>query len=210
MAVLFRDPSFQPDLRFVRFVMARLPEQDKYVKNDNMDTAFGEPFETRGGRMDGGAAHWAAWKFIEAHHDLFEPLLIETISKSNDMLSVWATTWLMKKRGVLSAHIELFTPEVLAKIAANLRDDQMEFNAGQAVRIFLLLGDRALPVLREAAQSEDPQAKRLGRALTDAIAKGERKAFGFLSTQSNLTITPFGPRPEDPEWLDEATQTADY
>jgi hypothetical protein len=175
-----------------------------------MDTSFDEKFETRGGPLGGGAAHWAAWKFIDAHYDLFEPLLIETISKSNDMLSVWASTWLMKKRGVLGAHIELFTPELLARIAANLRDDEMRYNAGQAVRIFLLLGDRALPVLRQATQSEDAQAKRLGRALTDAIAKGERKAFGFLSTQSNLTITPFGPRPEDPEWLDEARDTADY
>jgi len=203
MAVLFHDPSFEPDLRFARFVMARLPEEDGYVHNLDIDTGFGETFETRGGPESGGAAHWAAWKFIDAHYDLFEPLLIEAISKSDDMLSVWATTWLMKKRGVLSAHIELFTPKVLARVAANLRDDKTGYNAGQAVRIFLLIGDRALPVLRQAAQSDDAQAKSLGRALTDAIANGERKAFGFLSTKSNLTLTPFGPRPKDPEWLAE-------
>lgn len=117
------------------------------------------------------------------------------------MWCLWTNAWIMNKRGVLASHLGLYTPEVLARVAANLRNDEIELNASQAARLFLLLGDRSLPALRDAAKSKDAQQNNLARALLDAITKGDHRAFGYLNAKLSLDRTPFGPRPEEPEWI---------
>src|SRR5678816_4525730 len=60
LLILFQTPGFIPDQRFAHFVMTRLPEQDKVVENN--DLLFRE------------GAHWWAWRFIDKHYTLFEPV----------------------------------------------------------------------------------------------------------------------------------------
>ncbi len=199
LIVLFRTESFVPDPRFVRFVVTRLAEQNKYVGNNDLNApAAGE---LQDDHTEG--AHHLAWKFIEGHLDLFEPLLLEQIGRTADLWVVWSTAWVWKKRGLLERRTAVFTPEVLARIAANLRNDNTEFNASWAARLFLLLGNQGLPALRTAATSTDAQQSSLAKALIDAITKGNRRAFGYLSSKVGLAVAPYGPKTRDPEWLDE-------
>jgi hypothetical protein len=111
----------------------------------------------------------------------------------------------MNKHGVLASHLGLYTPEVLARVAANLRNDEVENNASQAARLFRLLGDRSLPVLREAAKSSDAQQSNFSRALLDAIAKKDRRALGYLNAKLSLYRIPSGAGPE-PEWIEPLTE----
>ena len=180
--ILISTPSFVPDDRFIRFFAATLPERE----NDG-----------------------AAWEFVNNHFDQFDPLLKEQVSKMSnrphEMYSLWATAWLAKKRGIFDQYAPLFTPAVLTEVAKNLKDDQERYNASQAVRLFLLLGDHSLPTLREATKSSDNQTASLARATIDAL-NGKRKAFGFLASKTSLDFTPFGPRPNIPDWLEGALQ----
>lgn len=179
--ILFNADSFNPDERFIRFVVDRLPEKDTFWWND---------LET--------------WTYINNHFDAFDPVLKEHVGKlgnrPNDMYAVWAIAWLAKRRGVIDQYAPLFTPAVLAKVATNLKNDNKDYNASQAVRLFLLLGDQSLPTLREAVRSSDSQGKNLARATIDALA-GKRAAFGYLVSKLSLPRTPFGPQVEEPEWL---------
>jgi hypothetical protein len=180
--ILLNTSSFVPDDRFIRFFATTLPER----VNEN---------ET--------------WQFINDHFDQFDPLLKEQVSKMSnrphDMYVLWATAWLAKKRGVFDQYVPLFTPAVLAEVVKNLKDDQVGYNASQAVRFFLLLGDQSLPTLREATKSSDNQTASLARATIDALG-GKRNAFGFLASKLSLAFAPFGPGPVIPDWLEGALQ----
>jgi hypothetical protein len=208
LQILFQTPSFVPDERFLRFVVARLGEEDIYVSNSIIDTFMhyerlpnGEP-----GRLNGfNGAHHDAWIFIDAHFEAFEPLLREQIGKTKSMWTLWGTAWLFKKCGILPKHAAKYTPEVLALVAGNLRSDNIEGNASQATRLFLILSDQGLPILRQAAKSPDTQQRSLAQALIDALA-GSRAGFGFLNSKVWLKTTPFGPEVEEPEWLSPATE----
>jgi hypothetical protein len=180
--ILLNTSSFVPDDRFIRFFATTLPER----VNEN-----------------------EAWQFINDHFDQFDPLLKEQVSKMSnrphDMYVLWATAWLAKKRGVFDQYVPLFTPAVLAEVVKNLKDDQVGYNASQAVRFFFLLGDQSLPTLREATKSSDKQTSSLARATIDAF-NGKRNAFGFLASKLSLDFTPFGPRPVVPDWLSGAME----
>ncbi len=184
--VLYDTKSFVPDERFLRFLMARLPEKDTFLSNDEEN-----------------------WKYINDHFDRFDRLLKDQIAKMdgkpNDLYVVWAIAWLAKKRGILEEYAPLYTSNILAKVAINLKNDERDFNAGQAVRLFLLLGDQSLPSLREAMKSPDKQCKSLARATIDGLS-GKRQAFGYLNSKVYLTSTPFGPKATEPDWLDNATE----
>lgn len=180
--ILLKTSSFVPDDRFIRFFATTLPERE----NDG-----------------------AAWQFVNNHFDQFDPLLREQVIKMSnrphDMYVLWATAWLAKKRGVFDQYVPLFTPGVLAEVVKNLKDDQESYNASQAVRFFLLLGDQSLPTLREATKSSDNQTASLARATIDALS-GKRNAFGFLASKLSLAFAPFGPGPVIPDWLEGALQ----
>ena len=126
--VLFNTKSFVPDPRFVAAVIARLPQEDKFVGNGDI---FAGPTEGPDRLCDNGA-HWEAWKFINDHFDVFEPKLKEQISKTDSVLVLWGTAWLLKKHGLLQDNIALFTPAVLDEAAENLKTDKVWYNASQS------------------------------------------------------------------------------
>ena len=180
--VLVNTESFVPDERFIRLEAAGLADRE----NNEED-----------------------WEFISKHFKEFEPLLKEQLGKtshrSHEMYVRWATAWLAKKMGVFDQYAPLYTPAVLKEVAQNLRNDNEKYNASQAVRLFLLLGDQSLPTLREAAKSSDKQAASLARATIDALG-GSRKGFGFLASKTYLEMTAFGERVQSPDWLGEALE----
>jgi hypothetical protein len=198
--VLFNTASFQPDERFIRFLIARLPEQSRYVKPSMI-------FKTPPNQIPYSSAHWEAWSFIDAHFAQFEPYLKEEIARSESPYFLWAVAWLAKVRGVFADYALLFTPEVLRRAAANLAADHEPSNASQAVRLFLLLGDQSLPTLREVASSasESSQEGNLARATIDALA-GKRKAFGYLISKLSINEVLFGERVVEPNWINDAAQ----
>jgi hypothetical protein len=181
--LLYDTKSFVPDERFIALVAA------KFAGNEDMDAGD--------------------CRFVCDHFDLFEPLLEKQIAKAgrepHDMFMIWVTAWIMKKRGILDHGADAFTPAVLATAAANLRNDNKSSNAGWAVRLFLLLGDKSLPVLRDTMQSSDPQARSLAKATIDAL-NGSRTGFGYLQARVELSRTPFGPEVADPAWLATASE----
>jgi hypothetical protein len=195
--VLFNTTSFTPDPRFVAAVLARLPQEDKFVGNRDIFTGPSEGPD----RLCADGAHWEAWKFINDHFAVFEPKLKEQIGKTNSVLVLWGSAWLLKKHGVLQDNVALFTPVVLAKAAESLKTDNIWYNASQAVRLFLLLGDSSLPALRSAAKSTDNQTSSLAKATIDALG-GNHKAFGYLGSKVLLEVTPFGPQVKPPDWQD--------
>jgi hypothetical protein len=195
--VLFNTQSFVPDARFVARVLTRLSQEDKFVGNGDI---FRGPSEGPD-RLCADGAHWEAWKFINDHFEVFEPRLKEQIGKTDSVLVLWGTAWLLKKRGLLQDNIALFSPAVLAKAAGNLKSDDTWYNASQAVRLFLLLGNSSLPSLRTVAKSPDNQGSSLAKATIDALG-GNHKAFGYLGSKVLLELTPFGPQVKPPDWQD--------
>ena len=196
--VLFNTASFQPDERFIRFVFARMAEEDRYVKSSMI---FKDPSD----RLAWSGAHWEAWRYIDDHFQLFEPYVKAEIGTTDSVFVLWATAWLAKRRGIMGDYAPLFTPEVLRNAAANLKQDQVRYNASRAVRLFLLLGDQSLPALREISTAGDPQARMLAKATIDALA-GKRKAFGYLVAKLDITQVLFGPAVNEPDWVSEAAE----
>jgi hypothetical protein len=198
--VLFNTRSFVADDRFRRFVMARLPEEDTFVGKLEIEIAAGEE-----GSVE---AHWEAWQYIDEHFKDFEPLLKDAISRSNSIFVLWGTTWILAKHRALKQNLDLYTSEVLARVASNLKDDDTPFNGSQAVGTFLLLGEHGLPTLQNSARSSDRQMANFSRALIDAIRYGKHEAFGYLSAQVSISRAPTDvstDQLEEPEWLGELT-----
>ena len=199
--VLFNTESFVADDRFRRFVMARLPEQDVYVSKLDIEIA--------GDTQGSVEAHWEAWHYIDNHFKDFEPLLANAISNSDSMFVLWGTTWIFAKHRVLKQHLDLYTDNVMTRIASNLKNDDIPFNGSQAVRTFLLLASYGIPTLQKSAHSSDHQMANFSRALIDAIKDGKHEAFGYLSAQVSITRAPTdfeGDELEEPEWLGDLTQ----
>ena len=198
LSVLLSTRSLNPDERFARFLMQRLRVEDarRYVEPPASDADVG----SRGV----AAQDDSAWVFVNDHYAVFEPLLKAEITRTDDMLELWTIAWLMKKRGVLSDDINLFSEEVLRKAGTNLKDDNKWCNAAQAARFFLIFPNQSLPILREFTQSADAQQRSLSRALIDAISNGNREAFGFISFKCcALNTVPFGESVPEPKWLSE-------
>jgi hypothetical protein len=201
--VLFNTASFVADDRFRRLVIARLPEEDSQVSNFDIVSAFGTDNEAI------VQAHWEAWHYIDTHFKDFEPLLKEQISSSNSMYVLWGTTWILSKHQALKQDFDLYTDEVMTRIASNLKDDDIPYNGGQAVRVFLLLGNHGVSTLQKSARSKDWQMASFSRALIDAIQHGRHDAFGYLNAQVWINRAPTlveSDELEDPEWLSDLTQ----
>ena len=140
------------------------------------------------------------WEFIEAHYEMYEPQLLNSINPAGKVRNIWVATWFLKKHNALAKHLDLYTPEVLDQVADGMKGDTFRFNASQAVRTFLILGPAGVPTLQKASKSTDPQTSSLARATLDAM-KGNRDAFGFLDSRLWLTTTPYGPSAPAPDWL---------
>lgn len=176
MFLLFNTHSFKPDERFINTVLANLGRNDRFYVARAM--GFDRP--------SGGLEFiQTTWEYVDAHFDVFEPLLTQQISTTDDPWILWAMAWEFKSRGTLKQKIDLYTPEVMKRAAASLADDKIGYNASQAIRLFLILGDRSAPILKEAAKSRDAQAKSFALATLDAL-KGNRHAFGYLNTRVSL------------------------
>jgi hypothetical protein len=180
--LLVNTASFVPDDRFRRFMVSSLPDRENQAED---------------------------WEFISKHFKEFDPLLKEQVNKMNhqphEMYVRWAIAWLAKKQGVFEQYAPLYTPSVLKETAQNLKNDNERFNASQAVRLFLLLGNQSLPTLHEGVKSSDKQAATLARATIDALG-GSRKAFVFLALKTFLEMAAFGPQTHSPDWLLDASQ----
>jgi hypothetical protein len=204
LVVLFQTESFDPDERFARFVMQRLREEDRRVSNVFVGLPESEesPDLTR---LTGGAHH-LAWVFIDRHYGLFEPLLKAEVGETADIWELWAIAWVFKKHNVLSANASLFTSDVLGRAAAALKNDEIRYNASQAMRLFLMLPKQSAPVVREVSNSSDRQQRYLTQAFLDAL-RGSKNAVGYLNAKLKLYIglLPDSDRPE-PEWLDQVTE----
>ncbi len=201
MFLLLNVRSFKPDERFLNAVVSGLAENDRYSVPGRFlcDYPSAEP-----GRIG------STWAYVDAHFDIFEPRLTQLIGTTGDPWILWAIAWEYKSRKMLEQKIALFTPEVMRKAAANLADDNVGYNASQTVRLFLLLGDRTVPILKEAAQSSDAQARNVARATLDAL-KGSHRAFGYLNAHLNIVYQllglPGAQRPaEYPPWLNDETE----
>jgi hypothetical protein len=198
--VLFNTESFIADDRFRRLVVARLSEEDKFVSKLDVQIDYDS-----GGR-GGVAAHWEAWIYIDQRFEDFEPLLENAISNSGSMFVLWGTTWILAKHLVLKEHLGLYSDEVMDRIVSNLKNDNIAFNASQAVRTLLLLGPYSVPVLQRSARSPDNQMANFSRALLAAIINGSHEAFGYLSARVSINVAPTNDQtPPDPEWLDALT-----
>jgi hypothetical protein len=204
--VLFHTESFVADDRFRRFVMARIPEEDSVVRNTDI-ACDSVPSSTASHWSAGGIqAHWEAWDYIDTHFKDFEPLLKDAISHSHSMFVLWGTTWMLANHHVLKQNLNLYTDEFMGRIASNLKNDHIAYNAGQAVRIFLLLGKYGIPTLQHSAGSADTQMASLSRALIDAIQYGKHEAFGYMNARVEINLAPVVEQQKDPPWLDKVTR----
>jgi hypothetical protein len=197
MFILYNTRSFKPDDRFIRLIMRKLsPGEKQRMPNGWFDLPLGPV-----GPGNKPTEITRPWEYVDAHFDLFEPLLTNQISTTKDPWILWATAWLFKTHRVWETKVDLFTPEVLEVAAANLVNDDIGWNASAAVRLFLILGARSEPTLLRATRSSDSQARYFAKATLDAL-KGERRAFGYLGSKVNLSETPLpGRGVAEPEWL---------
>jgi hypothetical protein len=204
LIVLFRTETLDPDERFARFVVQRLREEDRRVSNFTL----GLPQSEQGGDQlpDTGGAQHDAWEFIDHHYSLFEPLLKAEVGQTTDIWELWAIAWMFKRHNVLSVNAQLFTDEVLGLAAAALKNDNVAYNASEAMRLFFMLPKQSTPVVRAVSNSSDPQQRYLARAFLDAL-RGSKNAVGYLNAKLKLYtgLLPNSERPE-PEWLDQVTE----
>jgi hypothetical protein len=196
LSVLLLWDTYNPDERFARLLLQRLHTGDPKLfvglPKDAPEDAKAK-FNSKGDPV---------WVFIDAHYAFFEPLLkAEIANADSSMFELWSIAWLMKKRGALAENSELFTENVLRRAGSNLKDDSEGYNASQAARLFLLFPKKSLPVLAELSQSTDIQQRSLARALTDAISKGSKDAFGFICSKCTLSYVLFGEPVPEPDWL---------
>jgi len=181
---VFHVKDYQPDQKFINMVVARLGEQDKYVGNSDL----------------GVYAHWQAWKFIDKHYAAFKPSLLANLKKTDDMLTIWATAWMLQRKGDLQGELANFTPEMWKRIGLNLNNDDKSYNASQAVRFYLIVGKASVPALEEVMKLGDKQARSLAAATLDAM-NGKRAAYGYLGSELAITQEVFGKGKHEPEWL---------
>jgi hypothetical protein len=200
MFILYNTKSFTPDDRFVRLVMQKLPPGEKLRMPNGW---FDLPLRPPG--PDGQPPEITLpWMYVDEHFDLFEPRLTAQIKTTKAPWILWATAWLFKKRGIFETKVELFTPDVLDLLAANLASDKIRWNASAAVRLFLILGPRSEATLLAATHAPDSQERYFAKATLDAL-KGDHRAFGYLGSKVNLNETPWlKPGVAEPEWLGDA------
>lgn len=183
---LMEAKSFQPDARFCRTLVSRLNDEDRYVKNEDVLLW----------------THWCAWKYIDQHYALFRSLVLENLETSNDMWCIWGTICLLQKHQELVAELPKFSPHVWETVAKSLRSDDVEGNAGQAIRFYLIIGKPSLPHLEPLAKSAEEQTRDFAAATIDAM-KGSRRAYGFLASQVGIDRDVFKRDVASPEWLPE-------
>lgn len=208
MFLLLNTRSFKPDERFINTVMTNLGRSARSYVGSRM--LFDRPPPSSG-------AIQTIWEYVDAHFDVFEPLLTQQVSITSDPWILWAIAWEFKSRGTLEQKIDLYTPEVMKKAAASLADDDVSYNASQAIRLFLILGDRSAPILKEAAKSHDTQARSFALATLDAL-KGNHRAFGYLNANVDLThplvslpgAKDYRRTTSEPEWLRDETERYRY
>jgi hypothetical protein len=181
---LMEAKSFQPDARFCRTLVSRLNDEDHYVKNQDVLLW----------------THWHAWKYIDQHYDLFRALVLENLQTSNDMWCIWGTICLLQKHGELTAEVSKFSPHVWETVAKSLRSDDVEGNAGQAIRFYLIIGKPSLPHLEPLAKSDEEQTRDFAAATIDAM-KGSRRAYGYLASQVMIDRDVFKREVGPPDWL---------
>jgi hypothetical protein len=204
LIVLFRTETLDLDERFARFVVQRLREENTRVSN----FVLGLP-ESEQGRdqlPDTSGAQHDAWEFIDRRYNLFEPLLKAEVGQTTDIWELWAIAWMFKKHNVLPVNAHLFTDEVLGLAADALKDDNVAYNASEAMRLFLMLPKQSTPVVRAVSNSSDPQQRYLAQAFLDAL-HGSKNAVGYLNAKLKLYtgLLPNSDKPE-PEWLGQVTE----
>ena len=184
LSTLMLTDSFHPDDRFCRTLVSRLNEEDKYVPNASLNHK----------------THWQAWRYFNTHYDQFKDLLLENLQTTEDMWCIWGTVCLLEKRGELADTVPRFSPHVWDTIGRSLQADNISYNAGQAIRVYLIIGKDSLPHLAPLAKSSEPQTRDYASATIDAM-NGSRRAYGYLGSQVRLDLDLFPGRPHAADWL---------
>lgn len=77
-----------------------------------------------------------------------------------------------------------------ALAAKSLENDNIPYNAGQAVRFYLIIDQPSLPHLQEQKRASDAQARDYASAVIDAMG-GNQSAYGYLGSQLLLSVDLF-------------------
>jgi hypothetical protein len=188
---LMKTKRFSPDARVCRLMVSRLNEEDNFVANSDLHLRL----------------HWKTWTYIDARYQQFRTLIRDNLQTTDNMWTVWTTLYLLQKKGELEAIVPQLSPHVWQVIGKAMRSDDEDFNAGQAVRVCLMIGKPSLPYLREIAKSKDPQARELAQATINAMG-GSRKAYGFLGATVCVDRNLFEESTGSPEWMHEEVSKA--
>ncbi|MDB6138898.1 MAG: hypothetical protein JWO94_1970 [Verrucomicrobiaceae bacterium] len=186
LVILFQTRGFVGDARFRQLVMTRVTEDERYVHNADLMLS----------------AHWWAWKFIHAHYDQFKPMIVENLLRTNDMMCAWASVWLLSAHHDLTEVLPEFGDHLWGLAERSLMDDHIYYNAGQAVRFYLIIGRPSEPHLRAAKASSDAQTRDLATATLDAM-NGSHKAYGYLGAQVAIEMDLLNSARQlpSPDWL---------
>jgi hypothetical protein len=172
MTAVMMNPEYQPDLRFMKRVIAY----------------------TNGGVSDElGNVYSVAWRFFDRHYEMARPLLVENLNTTTYMRCILDTTLLFMKRHQFEKELDNYGPHVWQVAGDSLKDDKIGGNAGQAIEFYLMLGHMVEPRLKVLATSKEAQTHDYATAMLDAM-KGSRRAYGYLASQ-----TKFGEG--GPEWV---------
>lgn len=183
---LMATKSFQPDPRFCRLLVSRLNDEDRYVNNSDLLLH----------------THWRAWKFIDSHYAMFRTLILENLQTSENMWCIWGTICLLQRHNDLASEVPKFSPHVWETVGRSLRSDDIEGNAGQAIRFYLIIGNSALPYLEPLTKSKEEQTQDLAAATIDAM-KGSRRAYGYLVSNVNIGRDVLGRSVPSADWAGE-------
>lgn len=191
---LMETEGFRPDDRFRRTLVARLNDEDHVVGNHDLDLRV----------------HWRAFRYINVNYASFRQLLLDNLHRTDDMWCIWGTISLLDRHNDLEKEFPKFGKHTWEVISLSLRDDDISYNAGQAVRVFLIIGQPTLPILKELAKSKEEQTGDYASAMIDAM-NGSQRAYGYLASQVGIEMDILRRPIPSPDWLkDEAEKWHDH
>lgn len=181
---LMETVSFKPDQRFCQTLVSRLNDEDHYV--DNLDLSL--------------HVHWRAMKYIDEHYDLFRSLILKNLETTDDMWCVWGIVSLLERHGDLVTELPKFSAHTWDTAARNLRSDNIEGNAAQAVRFYLMIGKPALSHIEPLKKATEDQTRDFASATIDAM-NGSRRAYGYLASHIAIDRDVLLRNVRPPAWL---------
>lgn len=175
LRILVAEPSFRPtseqlDLCFTHIVSHAWRDDDRIIRQPNLSLRYDLIL------------------YLVEQANTCKASLSSHLN-SEDSFTMWVTTFILSQANLLDEFRPKIATKTLEHLAANLRNDNIDYNAAFAVRTFLLLANQGVPILRKSSTSQDSQQRELSKLIleylkTHDFAPLDQIGTGYAPTES--------------------------